>query len=139
MLKRHLKVHLALLTAGLFASSLSAAGPILQENDAAEAAKKKIDEIQEILSFEVLVVDQKGEPFKGTSDEDGVITVELPASKKTDLWVANKRYQLPAKLGRRTTRIEVERGKSMKLNLVLQPIGLDVLGDWEDLCGLVFG
>ena len=79
------------------------------------------------------------QPFSGESDEDGLIVVELPVGEKTNLWIANERYQLPAKLGRRNMTTAVERNKSMKLDVVLQPIGLDVLGDWEDLCGLVFG
>lgn len=77
-------------------------------------------------------------PFRGESDEDGVILIELPVGG-VNLWVANKRYQLPAKLGDRSTRVNIERDKSVQLSLVLQPKGLDVLGDWEDLCGLVFG
>ena len=77
-------------------------------------------------------------PFRGTSDENGIVLVQLPAGKNS-LWIGNKRYHLPAKLGSRHKRIEVERNKSMEMDLVLQPIGLDVLGDWEDLCGLVFG
>ncbi len=78
------------------------------------------------------------QPFSGKTDEDGFVTIQLPA-RKTNLWIGNERYQLAAKAGRRSRRIEVEQAKSMSLEFVLQPKGLDVLGDWEDLCGLVFG
>lgn len=78
------------------------------------------------------------QPFKGTSDEKGQITMELPVGR-TCLWVGNDKFHLPAKLGGRDKRIEVKKDETLDLKLVLQPKGLDVLGDWEDLCGLVFG
>ncbi len=78
------------------------------------------------------------QPFRGVSNEQGVVTIQLPVGTNR-LWVGSERFQLPAKLGRRTHEVELERDKSTKVELVLQPKGLDVLGDWEDLCGLVFG
>jgi hypothetical protein len=78
------------------------------------------------------------QPFQGKSDEQGKLSMELPVGA-THLWAGNKRYQLPAKLGRRYQRASVDADKPLNLKLVMQPKGLDVLGDWEDLCGLVFG
>ena len=78
------------------------------------------------------------QPFKGTTDDEGNVTIQLPAGRRT-LWAGSKRYQLPIKMGRRRHRIEVAAGEPIDLKLTLQPIGLDVLGDWEDLCGFVFG
>jgi len=77
-------------------------------------------------------------PFGGESDQNGEVSFQLPVGK-TSLWIGNDRYQLAINNGRRTKRIEIESGKSLDLKVVLQPKGLDVLGDWEDLCGLVFG
>jgi len=46
---------------------------------------------------------------------------------------------MAAREGRRQRKIFVGRDKPVVEQLVLQPKGLDCLGDWEDLCGLVFG
>lgn len=77
-------------------------------------------------------------PFRRKSDKDGKLTMELPVGR-AHISVGNKRYQLPAKMGRRTHSVSIKDSSSFDLKLVLQPVGLDVLGDWEDLCGLVFG
>ncbi len=78
------------------------------------------------------------QPFRGKSDEKGRLSMELPVGA-TDLWAGNKRYQLPVNLGSRYQPVNVDAGKPLNLKLVMQPKGLDLLGDWEDLCGLVFG
>ena len=46
---------------------------------------------------------------------------------------------MAANLGQRSRRVDVKSGELNRMQYVLQPKGLDVLGDWEDLCGLVFG
>ena len=55
------------------------------------------------------------------------------------IWAGNDHFQLPVNLGNRFRRITVNEGELNEVKLVMQPKGLDVLGDWEDLCGLVFG
>ncbi|MGI9516294.1 MAG: Ig-like domain-containing protein [Pirellulaceae bacterium] len=77
-------------------------------------------------------------PFVGNSDEQGQTLLQLPAGRRS-LVAYNEKYQLPINVGRRSERVEVEAGDSMDITLVVQPKGLEVLGDWEDLCGLVFG
>jgi hypothetical protein len=77
-------------------------------------------------------------PFRGTTDEKGVVTIDLPAGDAR-IWARNERYQMAATLGDRSKKLMVEVASPPDLKLVLQPRGLDVLGDWEDLCGLVFG
>lgn len=78
------------------------------------------------------------QPFKGTTDEDGRLTLGLPVGRES-LWAVSKRYQLPINAGRRMHGLEIAADKPVNATLVLQPRGLDVLGDWEDLCGFVFG
>ena len=77
-------------------------------------------------------------PFRATSNSQGVIEIDLPAGRAI-IHLSNERYQLAAKLGRRMRIFETARGKENYLKYVLQPKGLDYLGDWEDLCGMVFG
>lgn len=81
---------------------------------------------------------QFSQPFRGTTDSSGVVEFDLPAGHAS-VYAANKRYQLAARDGRRKRKIYVGREKAVVEQLVLQPKGLDCLGDWEDLCGLVFG
>ena len=81
---------------------------------------------------------QFSQPFLGRTDASGLIEIDLPAGHAS-VDVRNDRYQLPAREGRRRRRIFVGREKPVVEQLVLQPKGLDCLGDWEDLCGLVFG
>lgn len=78
------------------------------------------------------------QPFKSESDENGRLTIELPVGKAR-LWASSKRYQLPIKMGSREHTLKVAAGEPIEVKLTLQPKGLDVLGDWEDLCGFVFG
>jgi len=82
--------------------------------------------------------DTFGQPFRGKTDEQGKLSLELPVGG-THLWASHERYQLPVKSGSRYQGVRVDAGKPLNLKLVMQPKGLDVLGDWEDLCGLVFG
>ena len=81
---------------------------------------------------------QFSQPFLGKTDASGLIEIDLPAGHAS-VDVRSDRYQLPAREGRRRRRIFVGREKPVVEQLVLQPKGLDCLGDWEDLCGLVFG
>ena len=78
------------------------------------------------------------QPFKGKSNDQGKILIELPVGS-TRLWLGNDRFHMAAKMGSRSRRVKVEAGQENQMTFVLQPKGLDVLGDWEDLCGLVFG
>ena len=78
------------------------------------------------------------QPFEGKSDKDGKIAIQLPVNQ-TRLWAGSEHYQLPAKMGRRRMEVAIENEEPFDLTMVLQPVGLDVLGDWEDLCGFVFG
>ncbi len=77
-------------------------------------------------------------PFEGKTDEQGKLLLQLPVGRFL-LDAYNDKYRLPIKVGSRSERIEVEAGDSMDITLIVQPRGLEVLGDWEDLCGLVFG
>lgn len=66
------------------------------------------------------------------------MTIQLPVGSAR-VWVGNERFHLAATMGDRSKGLKVELDSPPDLKLVLQPKGLDVLGDWEDLCGLVFG
>ena len=77
-------------------------------------------------------------PFDGRSNSQGMIELDLPAGLGL-VGLTNGRHQLAAKLGSRRRRIQVVKGEENYFKYVLQPKGLDYLGDWEDLCGLVFG
>ena len=78
------------------------------------------------------------EPFSGTTDSMGIVEFDLPAGHAR-IYAGNERFQMAARDGRRHRKIYVGREKAVVEQLVLQPKGLDCLGDWEDLCGLVFG
>ena len=77
-------------------------------------------------------------PFRGKSDERGKTVLQLPPGRFL-LDAYNEKYQMPIKVGRRSERIAVGTDGAMDIKLVMQAKGLEVLGDWEDLCGLVFG
>ncbi len=77
-------------------------------------------------------------PFQAESNSQGIIKIELPVGR-TNLWIGNDKFQMAANLGQRSRRVDVKSGELNRMQYVLQPKGLDVLGDWEDLCGLVFG
>jgi len=77
-------------------------------------------------------------PFHGTTDAKGVVEFDLPAGNAS-IYAQSERHQLAARGGNRRRKIFVGREKAVVEQLVLQPKGLDCLGDWEDLCGLVFG
>ena len=77
-------------------------------------------------------------PFDGTTDASGVVEIDLPVGQIA-FSARNERYQLVARSGRRSRKISVGKEKPVVEQLVLQPKGLDCLGDWDDLCGLVFG
>ena len=79
-----------------------------------------------------------GFPFSSKSNSQGQIEIDLPAGI-TSLSFGHDRFELSAKLGRRSRRITIVSEEEQHLNFVLQPKGLDCLGDWEDLCGMVFG
>lgn len=77
-------------------------------------------------------------PFAGISNSQGQIEIDLPVGS-CHLYFGSERFQLAAKLGRRSRKIHVVAGKEQYMRFNLQPKGLDSLGDWEDLYGLVFG
>ena len=79
-----------------------------------------------------------GFPFSSKSNSQGQIEIDLPAGI-TYLSFGHDRFELSVKLGRRSRRITIVSEEEQHLNFVLQPKGLDCLGDWEDLCGMVFG
>ena len=68
----------------------------------------------------------------------GIVEFDLAAGHAR-IYASNERFQMAARDGRRHRKIYVGREKAVVEQLVLQPKGLDCLGDWEDLCGLVFG
>ena len=76
--------------------------------------------------------------FRGMTDASGMVEIDLPAGHAS-VSTNSDRYQLAARGGRRSRKMFVGREKPVLEQLVLQPKGLDCLGDWEDLCGLVFG
>ena len=78
------------------------------------------------------------EAFQGITDNNGHTRIDVPVDRHS-LSASNKRFQMPVKVGQRYVRVVARKNHSMRIDLVLQPIGLDILGDWEDLCGLVFG
>ncbi len=78
------------------------------------------------------------EPFCGTTDEGGQVSIDLPVGAFR-LYAEHKRYQLPIIRGDREVVVRSEKAGPFDFKMVMQPKGLDVLGDWEDLCGLVFG
>ncbi len=77
-------------------------------------------------------------PFETKSNEQGQATIEFPTGRFL-VTAGNNEYQLPIKVGSRYERIEVVAGDVISKTIVVQPKSLEVLGDWEDLCGLVFG
>lgn len=77
-------------------------------------------------------------PFAGISNSQGQIEIDLPVGS-CHLYFGSERFQLAAKLGSRSRKIHVVAGKEQYMRFNLQPKGLDSLGDWEDLYGLVFG
>ncbi|MEM9409487.1 MAG: Ig-like domain-containing protein [Planctomycetota bacterium] len=77
-------------------------------------------------------------PFSSVSDENGAISLDLPVGS-VPISIGNDRFQLAATMGRRFRNLNVKRGQVNEFKFILQPKRLDILGDWEDLCGLVFG
>jgi beta-lactamase regulating signal transducer with metallopeptidase domain len=77
-------------------------------------------------------------PFQGTTDEQGKVTLELPAGKE-HLAVRSDVYELPVFLGDRDVRVKLVPGETTEATLRLQPSGAEKLGDWDKLAGVVFG
>ena len=71
------------------------------------------------------------EPFEGTTDAQGKITLELPAGKES-LAAWNDAYELPVTLGSRDVSVTLEPGKTTRKTLHLQPAGTEKLGDTEE-------
>ncbi len=76
--------------------------------------------------------------FRGLTDSRGQITFRLPLGKQY-LEVLSDAYELPIELGRRAGRPLVEEGKPLQISLRVQPIGTEMLGDWDKLAGVVYG
>jgi len=78
------------------------------------------------------------QPFQATTDGSGNATLELPEGKEY-LAVRSDLYELPIFLGRRDVRVEMVAGQTTEVTLRLQPRGMERLGEWDKLAGVVFG
>ena len=76
--------------------------------------------------------------FRGLTDSRGQVTFQLPAAKQY-IEVLSDEYELPIELGRRARTPVVEQGKPLNLSIRVQPVGTEMLGDWDKLAGVVYG
>ncbi|QEG00810.1 hypothetical protein Mal15_48820 [Stieleria maiorica] len=88
--------------------------------------------------YEAFVNEDYGFPFEIQTDRDGAGTLMLPKGSQS-LTVKDDRYELPAFLGRRYTKIEMVPGERSEITLTVQRKGTDRLGEWDKLAGVVFG
>lgn len=79
-----------------------------------------------------------GSAFEGATDADGKVTLMLPEGKER-LALRSEDYALPAFLGSRDVRIETSVARPTDVELRVQPVGADKLGEWDKLAGVVFG
>ncbi|MCS7469211.1 Ig-like domain-containing protein [Stieleria sp. ICT_E10.1] len=88
--------------------------------------------------YEAFLSEEYGYPFEIQTDRKGQGTLMLPKGSQS-LAVKDDRYELPAFLGRRYTKIEMVSGERSKITLTVQRKGTDHLGEWDKLAGVVFG
>lgn len=79
-----------------------------------------------------------GLPFSVRTDHEGRATLMLPEGSR-NLGIRDDRYDLPAILGRRYARIKMVAGERSQVTLTVQKKGIDHLGEWDKLAGVVFG
>lgn len=79
-----------------------------------------------------------GLPFSVRTDHEGRATLMLPEGSRS-LGIRDDRYDLPAILGRRYTNINMVAGERSEITLAVQKKGVDHLGEWDKLAGVVFG
>ncbi|MCD0457925.1 Ig-like domain-containing protein [Roseiconus lacunae] len=82
--------------------------------------------------------EEYGFPFSARTDDNGQATLMLPKGKQS-LGIRDDRYEMPAFLGRRYTKIEMVPGERSEITLTVQRKGTDRLGEWDKLAGVVFG
>ncbi|MEM9644533.1 MAG: hypothetical protein AAF989_06035 [Planctomycetota bacterium] len=79
------------------------------------------------------------QPFFGTSDAEGMLTMNLPAGEN-GLALRSQFYELPIFMGFRHVKIQGDdHSKNNEITLRVQPTGTEKLGDWDKLAGVVFG
>lgn len=78
-------------------------------------------------------------PFRATTDNNGNATLELPEGKESLTIIQSDRYELPVFLGSRDISVALVAGQTAKVTLRLQPKGIERLGEWDKLAGVVFG
>ena len=76
--------------------------------------------------------------FRGVTNSLGKVTFQLPAGRQYFELLSDE-YELPVELGRRARQPVVEKGKPLELTLRVQPVGTEMLGDWDKLAGVVYG
>ncbi|TWT84072.1 hypothetical protein CA13_55480 [Planctomycetes bacterium CA13] len=79
-------------------------------------------------------------PFFEYSDAKGESIIYLPPGKQS-LFVYDKAdgYQLPIFMGRRDCDVTVVAGEKLSITLQLEPPGVESLGEYDKLAGVVFG
>jgi hypothetical protein len=68
------------------------------------------------------------QPFTATTDEQGRCQLEIPTGSES-LFTQHDKFELPVADGRRMKRIILVAGKPLQVELKMQPIGTDLLGD----------
>jgi len=77
-------------------------------------------------------------PIRGKTDENGFVELGLPATTQ-QLWLTDDRWQMAGGADGRGMKVEVAEASTMNVDVVMHPVGLEVLGDWRDLVALTFG
>ena len=88
--------------------------------------------------YEAFLNEEYGYPFAIQTDRKGNGTLMLPKGSQ-NLTAEDDRYELPAFLGRRSTKINMVPGERSEITLTIQRKGTDHLGEWDKLAGVVFG
>ncbi|QDV41482.1 hypothetical protein Enr13x_13210 [Stieleria neptunia] len=89
-------------------------------------------------NYEAFLNEDYGLPFEIQTDQKGHATLMLPKGSQS-LGIRDDRYELPAFLGRRYTKIKMVPGERSEITLTVQRKGTDHLGEWDKLAGVVFG
>lgn len=76
------------------------------------------------------VDDDFPQPFTATTDDQGRCQLELPTGGE-HLYAEHDKFELPIADGQRAQRIMLVAGKPLQVELKMQPLGTDLLGDKE--------
>ncbi|MGB7327661.1 MAG: Ig-like domain-containing protein [Rubripirellula sp.] len=79
-------------------------------------------------------------PFFDRSNNHGAATLYLPPGKQSLFAQAkDDGYRLPIFMGRRDRRVTVVADETLVVTLQLEPAGIETLGEYDKLAGVVFG